>query len=884
MVDPADAGLFPTEEPPVASLLLSAAVDGTALTLTFDQALQTASTPAPGAFDVRVNGARRHVEAGGVAVSGKMVTLTLASTVSVDDTVTVSYDRLSPSPLRNAHGIAVADFAQGVTNNTPFWEATLTVGRNTGALGCFLNLPCSGQLTEDNFTVGGTRYQFNQILGVVGRPYLAITLDNPISQGWTLHVDDLQLPIANAKLTDNDETASWSDPGFTWTEHQKVSLRLTLPRPEVESAAVDGTALVLTFDQDLDPASKPAPGYFRVTVNNARRHVEADGVAISGQTVTLTLASAVSAGDTVTVRYARPLANPLRGANGIAVAAFADQPVTVLETIWEATLTVGTVLGLIVGCHSEEQCSSRLTDASFTHGGTEYRVFAIREFPVSRSLGLGLTSAISSDWTLHVDQQTFSVADANLSPDKLGANWPNAVVAWRVGQQVSLRLAAPSGASGEAGGASGDSGGAEPASVTGVQVVSDAGADDTYGLGDTIHVRVTFDETVDVTGTPRLKIDMDPAEWGEKWAAYQSGSGTASLTFAHTVVEPNISTQGIAVVTNSLELNGGTIRSGGADADLSHTGLPHNADHQVDWQAEPESGGGASGNSGRQQQQSAPPAVTKVEVTSNAGDDDTYAKDDVIQITLTFSEKMDVTGTPRLKIDLDPADWGEKWAAYASGGGATELTFAHTVVEPNISTQGIAVLEDSLELNGGTIQSDGADADLSHTGLGHDPEHKVDWRPPAPAVTKVEVTPQRRRRRHLRQGRRDPDYGHLRRGGGRGHDGRNPPPEDRPRPGGLGREVGQLRQRQRRNNADLHPHRGGAQHLHPGHRRARQLAGTERRGPSSQRQPIPPPTCPTPSWTTTRSTRWTGSSPRRRPTLRPPARRPSPARPGWARP
>ena len=39
-------------------------------------------------------------------------------------------------------------------------------------------------------------------------------------------------------------------------------------------------------------------------------------------------------------------------------------------------------------------------------------------------------------------------------------------------------------------------------------------------------------------GTPGVKIDMDPADWGQKRAAYASGSGTASLTFSHTVVEP----------------------------------------------------------------------------------------------------------------------------------------------------------------------------------------------------------------------------------------------------------------------------------------------------------------------------------------------------------
>ena len=95
---------------------------------------------------------------------------------------------------------------------------------------------------------------------------------------------------------------------------------------------------------------------------------------------------------------------------------------------------------------------------------------------------------------------------------------------------------------------------------------------------------VTFSEAVDVTGAPRLRIKMDPA-YGEKWAAYESGSGTASVIFAHEVVEPNISTQGIAVLANTLELNGGTIKSKAtqADAELGHDGLDHDPAHKVDW-------------------------------------------------------------------------------------------------------------------------------------------------------------------------------------------------------------------------------------------------------------------------------------------------------------
>ena len=40
--------------------------------------------------------------------------------------------------------------------------------------------------------------------------------------------------------------------------------------------------------------------------------------------------------------------------------------------------------------------------------------------------------------------------------------------------------------------------------MTGAAITSDAGDDNTYGLGDVIRVRLTFSEAVTVTGAPRL--------------------------------------------------------------------------------------------------------------------------------------------------------------------------------------------------------------------------------------------------------------------------------------------------------------------------------------------------------------------------------------------
>ena len=119
--------------------------------------------------------------------------------------------------------------------------------------------------------------------------------------------------------------------------------------------------------------------------------------------------------------------------------------------------------------------------------------------------------------------------------------------------------------------------------VEGVQVSSRPANGDTYWLDETIRIEVEFSEAVQVSGTPTIEIDMDPAYWGLKTAEYEGGSGTNTLTFAHVVVEPNYSTPGIAVVANSLR---GTITrpDSATTATLTHPGLNHDAAHKVNWQ------------------------------------------------------------------------------------------------------------------------------------------------------------------------------------------------------------------------------------------------------------------------------------------------------------
>ena len=95
-------------------------VDGATLKLTFDEDLKTGSVPVKGAFDVEVEGSDRALaSANPVVVSGKTVTLTLASAAGWREEVTVSYTKPASNPLEDGSGNDVTDFEATVVNETP---------------------------------------------------------------------------------------------------------------------------------------------------------------------------------------------------------------------------------------------------------------------------------------------------------------------------------------------------------------------------------------------------------------------------------------------------------------------------------------------------------------------------------------------------------------------------------------------------------------------------------------------------------------------------------------------------------------------------------------------------------------------------------------------
>jgi uncharacterized repeat protein (TIGR02059 family) len=95
--------------------------------------------------------------------------------------------------------------------------------------------------------------------------------------------------------------------------------------PFTKTRTVNGTSLVLTFDDLLD-TNKPANSAWVISV--AGTPVPFTSYVISGATVTFTLSTAATAGQAVTVSYVPPRQNYLRDTSGNKVLAFGPVAVT----------------------------------------------------------------------------------------------------------------------------------------------------------------------------------------------------------------------------------------------------------------------------------------------------------------------------------------------------------------------------------------------------------------------------------------------------------------------------------------------------------------------------------------------------------------------------
>ena len=112
-----------------------------------------------------------------------------------------------------------------------------------------------------------------------------------------------------------------------------------------------------------------------------------------------------------------------------------------------------------------------------------------------------------------------------------------------------------------------------------------------------------------------------------------------------------------------------------------------------------------------------PPFVRTVEILDDDDRNGRWTEGEHVSVAADFSKNVFVTtvdGVPCISLTVD----GETvQAPYASGSGSSTLVFAHVVTDAQCPVRSMALLADSLTLNGGTITgSDGSLAMLGHPG------------------------------------------------------------------------------------------------------------------------------------------------------------------------
>jgi len=145
--------------------LSTASVDGPALTLTYNETMDTTSVPATAEFAVLVNGGARGVST--VSIASTQVALTLASPVVAADVVTISYTTPATNPLRDiAFNLAATFLGLSVQNVTlpsppdpPLPDVTPPVVTITS--------PLNGAVVSDTITVTATATDLNGVVSVV---------------------------------------------------------------------------------------------------------------------------------------------------------------------------------------------------------------------------------------------------------------------------------------------------------------------------------------------------------------------------------------------------------------------------------------------------------------------------------------------------------------------------------------------------------------------------------------------------------------------------------------------------------------------------------------------------------------------------------------------
>ena len=727
------------------------------------------------------------------AASGKDVSFRYTTSIESDDTATSGTDftAVTNRTVTIAPGNASTTLTVDTIEDSAFEDdETFTVTLSGPPSGTELNaaLPSGAAATgtivddEELAQVSGVRATAGD--GMLTVEWTAVTS----AQGYKLQWKSEEDGDYSALSTDNREavipsgtTTSHALPGLTNGLEYTVRVAAThdlgddgawsseasgtpsLPAtsgPDLSSATVSGTTLVLTYDEDLDPDSAPAAGDFAVTV--AGSSVTVSAVEVSGKTITLTLATAAGHGDTVRLSYTVPVSNSVQDGDGNEAVALTAQavinstPDTTAPALSTATVD-GTSLTLTYDENLDASSTPAAGDFAVTVAGSSVTVSAVEVSGKTVTLTLATSAAYSDAVGL-----SYTVPANNPIQDEAGngaaALTGQAVTNATASTVVALSLS-PSSVAEDAGATSvtvtGTLDGAPRSADTTVTVaVGDSGDAATEGtdyatVGD-LTLTIDAGETSGTATFSMTPTDDDIDEADEAVSVTGSTAAAGLDVTPATVTIQDDDTRGVEVSTTALSMSEGgsatytvvltsqptdtvTVTpsvSGDSDVTVSPTSLDFttsawstaltvtvataqdtDSDDDEATVAHAVSGGDYAGETAGGVTVSvlddeAAPAIVAggVEVTSvPRATYNTYGVDETVAVSVTFDTDVEVNtagGTPYIEVEFKnaAANATEKHFSYASGSGSATLVFEYEVQAADRDDDGFRIGSNALVL------------------------------------------------------------------------------------------------------------------------------------------------------------------------------------------
>lgn len=305
-----------TNNPPE---LESGSINGTTLTLDYNEALDASSTPATGDFDVRVNGTSITVT--NVSINNDIVTITVSPGVDLSDNVTLDYTA-GTNPIQDQQGIQSANLSnQTVTNNTPDNTPPGSPQNVSATAIAGGGITINFDDVDESFGSGVATYSVKRATSS-GGPYSQVgTVSDNESISYTF-TDNTPVSGNTYYYVVSAIDGSSNESGNS----AEVFATADGISPQLDSIIVNGETLTLYYDEPIDISSAPANSDYSVTVNIFNNN-PVSGLTISGNQVILTLTNVVQPGDNIELDYT-PGINKVRDNAGNLASSLNNQSVT----------------------------------------------------------------------------------------------------------------------------------------------------------------------------------------------------------------------------------------------------------------------------------------------------------------------------------------------------------------------------------------------------------------------------------------------------------------------------------------------------------------------------------------------------------------------------